>query len=96
MLTAFLDTFFSTPVGLLRMLVEGVSFTGISARFTSSIKGSLAGSLLQLFGITLNVCPVAVIPKRRKMVIRSRVENIEAGEDRWHTLHDARWQRSQS
>lgn len=85
-----------TPSALLRGRVEDMSFTGISALFTSSTNGSLAGSLLQLPGVTLKVCPVAVIRKRRKMLVRFRVESIEAGEERWRTLHYARWQTSQS
>ena len=85
-----------TPAALMRGQVEDMSFTGVSARFTSSPKGSLAGSLLQLPGVTLKVSPVAVIQKRRKILVRFRVESIESGEDRWRTLHYARWQTSQS
>jgi cellulose synthase (UDP-forming) len=85
-----------TPYGLLKGRVENMSFTGVSALFTSSIKEPLVGSLLQLPGVTLKVSPVAVIRKRRKMLVRFRVESIEAGENRWRTLHYARWQMSRS
>jgi cellulose synthase (UDP-forming) len=85
-----------TPSALLRGQVEDMSFTGVSALFTSSIKGSLAGSLLQLPGVTLKVSPVAVIRTGRKMLVRFRVESIESGEDRWRTLHYARWRTCRS
>lgn len=85
-----------TPHGLMKGRVENMSFTGVSALFTSSIKEPLVGSRLQLPGVTLKVSPVAMIRKRRKMLVRFRVDSIEAGENRWRTLHYARWQKARS
>jgi hypothetical protein len=71
-----------------------MSFTGVSASFPSTPKGSLAGSLLELPQITLKVSPVSMVRRIRDTCVRFKVEGIERGEQRWRELHDHRWRPS--
>ncbi len=68
-----------------------MSFTGVSASFPSTPKGSLASSLLELSGITLKVSPVSIARRMRDTCVRFKVDSIERGEQRWHDLHNQRW-----
>lgn len=82
------------PSAVLRGRVEDMSFSGVSALLNGSPPGSLVGSLLQLPGVELKVIPVAMVRKHRKTLVRFKVENIESGEERWRSMHHARWQAS--
>lgn len=82
------------PSAVLKGRIEDMSFSGVSALLKGSPPGSLVGSLLQLPGVTLKVIPVAMIRKRKKTLVRFRVESIESGEERWRAMHQARWQAS--
>ncbi|MBI3356336.1 MAG: hypothetical protein HY038_06135 [Nitrospirae bacterium] len=83
-----------TSTLLLSGKLEDISFTGVSALFPSTPKGSMVGSLLELPHVTLKVSPVSVVRRLRKTCVRFRVESIEQGEQRWRELHDHRWRRS--
>ena len=81
----------NTPAFLLKGHVEDMSFTGVSALFPSTPKGSLVGSLLELPHITLKVSPVSMVRRLRNTRVRFRVESIERGEQRWREMHSNRW-----
>jgi len=81
----------TAPSSVWRGRVEDMSFTGVSALFSGSPQDSLVGSLLELPGVTLKVSPVAMIRKRRKTLVHFQVVSIESGEERWRSLHNARW-----
>jgi cellulose synthase (UDP-forming) len=81
----------TAPSSVWRGRVEDMSFTGVSALFSGSPQDSLVGSLLELPGVTLKVIPVAMIRKRRKTLVHFQVVSIESGEERWRSLHNARW-----
>jgi cellulose synthase (UDP-forming) len=83
-----------TETSLLMGTLKNMSFTGVSAEFPSSPKGSLVGSLLELSCVTLKVSPVSMVRRPGRTCVRFRVESIEKGEERWRTLHYARWRRS--
>ena len=70
--------------------LEDMSFTGVSARFPSTPKGSLTGSLLELPQITLKVSPLSMVRRLRKTCVRFRVESIEQGEQQWRDLHNTK------
>ena len=70
---------------------EDMSFTGVSALFSGSPQNSLVGSLLELPGVTLKVRPVTMVQKQRKTLVHFQVVSIESGEERWRSLHNARW-----
>lgn len=74
--------------------LEDISFTGVSALFPPTPRGSIAGALLELPHITLKVRPVSMVRRLRHTCIRFRVESIERGEQRWRDLHNHRWRRS--
>lgn len=83
----------NTSTLLLPGKLEDMSYTGVSALFPSTPKGSLVGSLLELPHITLKVSPVSMDRRLRKTCVRFRVESIEQGEQRWRDLHNRRWRR---
>jgi hypothetical protein len=84
----------STSAHLLTGRLRDMSFTGVSASFPSTPKGSLAGSLLELPHVTLKVSPVSMVRRIRDTCIRFKVEGIVRGEQRWRELHDHRWKPS--
>lgn len=84
----------TAPSSVWRGRVEDMSFTGVSALFSGPPQDSLAGSLLELPGVTLKVSPVAMVRKRRKTLMHFQVVSIESGEERWRSLHNARWRAS--
>ncbi|HXV68362.1 MAG TPA: glycosyltransferase [Nitrospira sp.] len=81
----------STSAHLLTGTLLDMSFTGVSASFPSTPKGSLAGSLLELPQITLKVSPVSIMRRLSETRVRFKVDNIEQGERRWRELHERRW-----
>lgn len=84
----------TTQTSLLMGKLENMSFTGVSAQFPSTPKGSLVGSLLELSCVTLKVSPVSMVRRLGRTCVRFRVESIEEGEKQWRNLHYARWRRS--
>ena len=80
----------NTPTLFLMGQLEDMSFTGVSARFPSTPKGSLTGSLLELPQITLKVSPLSMVRRLRKTCVRFRVESIEQGEQQWRDLHNTK------
>lgn len=74
--------------------LKDMSFTGVSAVFPSTPKGSLMGGLLELPNITLKVSPVSMVRRLRQTCVRFKVESVEHGEQRWRELHDHRWKPS--
>lgn len=81
----------TAPSSVWRGRVEDMSFTGVSALFSEFSQDSLAGTLLELPGVTLKVSPVAIVRKGRKTLVHFQVVSIESGEKRWRQLHNARW-----
>jgi cellulose synthase (UDP-forming) len=83
----------STSTSRLAGKLENISFTGVSVLFSSTPKGSLAGSLLELPRVTLRVSPISIVPRVHKTSVRFRVESIERGEQHWRDLHNQNWRR---
>jgi len=81
----------NTSAALLFGKLEDVSFTGVSVIFSSTPKGSLAGSLLELPRITLKVSPVSVMHRLAQTRVTFKIDSIERGELYWRELHQKQW-----
>ena len=79
----------TAPSSVWQGRVEDMSFTGVSALFSGTPQYSLAGTLLELPGVTLKVSPVGMVRKRKKTLVHFQVVSIESGEEQWRRLHDA-------
>ncbi len=80
----------TSPSSVCRGRVKDMSFTGVSALFSGAQKDSLAGTLLELPGVTLKVSPVRMVRKWKKTLVHFQVVSIESGEEEWRRLHAAR------
>jgi hypothetical protein len=84
----------NTSAHVLTGTLRDMSFTGVSASFPSTPRGTLAGSLLELPHITLKVTPISLARRFRTTCVRFKVDSIERGEQRWRELHYRRWRPS--
>jgi cellulose synthase (UDP-forming) len=80
----------TAPSSVWQGRVEDMSFTGVSALFSGAQKDLLAGTLLELPGVTLKVSPVRMVRKWKKTLVHFQVVSIESGEEQWRCLHSAR------
>lgn len=81
----------NTSAHVLTGTLRDLSFTGVSASFPSSLKGSLDDSLLELPQITLKVSPISIAHRHKKTSVRFKVDSIVRGEEEWRKLHDRQW-----